>query len=119
MKDQITKAIHATLPIYLEDGADPYDINCGMCEEFAHEVLLAVGSSETLNPGAVWIEDLIDTPYPDANHKVIRWTSGPWVFYFDAECPEGTRDLSLLPVIANQGRTREEVIAARPQKERR
>jgi hypothetical protein len=95
---------------------DPYDINCGQCEEFAHDVLDALGVDETDDLCAVWIEDLIDTPYPDASHKVIRWVDGPWVFYFDAECPEGTRDLSLLPVIANQGRTREEVIAARPRR---
>jgi hypothetical protein len=33
--------------------------------------------------------------------------------YFDAECPEGTSDVRKIPAMANQKKTREEVIEAR------
>jgi len=58
----------------------------------------------------VWIEDLIDTPFPDANHAVILWESENGTVYFDAECPDGTKDISSIPAMANVNKTRGEVI---------
>ena len=117
---QVTKAILAMIPKYLEDVADPYDINCGLCEEFAIDVIRELGDGDDAEQfGMVWIEDMVDTPYPDASHAVIYLEAGTcgWL-YFDAECPQGVTDVSLIPAIANSGeygasKSRAEIIAER------
>jgi len=106
----ISQVIRETLPRFLQRVEDPYDINCGLCEEFAICVIDQLGG-ETEILCMVWIEDITDTPFPDAAHAVIRWESNEGYLYFDAECPEGTGDLSKIPAMANQGRTRQEVLA--------
>ncbi len=109
------KVSHITAMIHQARGkfvSDPYDINCGQCEEFATYVVDQLGG-ETHHLYPVWIEDMLDTPYPDAAHKVVCFHSMGVNIYFDAECPNGTTNLDRLPLIANRGRTRGEVLAGR------
>lgn len=122
---RITDAIKWTTRAYLKDDSkmhpkitDPYDINCGHCEDFAIEVLKRAGfdpySSDPQLAEMVWIEDLIDTPDPDASHAVVRleWFDGQFM-YFDSECPKGTLDAAKIPAVANKEKSRDEVIAER------
>jgi hypothetical protein len=120
MKAKITKTIRKTIPRFLKENSlggiwldDPYDINCGLCEDFAQEVIQQIAGGETSTLFMVWIEDLKGTPFPDASHAVICWKNGNKYMYFDAECPEGTSDVRKIPAMANQKKTREEVIEAR------
>jgi len=114
MRDKITQAINATLPQYLADNKlpDVYDVNCGLCEDFAGEIIDQLGG-ETDSLYMVWIEDLIDTPFPDASHSVICLNNNGERIFFDAECPEGTTDVRKIPAMVNQGVPRDEVIAQR------
>ena len=110
--EMVTQVIIETLPHFLQRVEDPYDINCGLCEDFANSVVDQLGG-ETDKMCVVWIEDIIDTPYPDAAHAVVRLESDERYIYFDAECPGGVRDLCEVPAMANQKRTRAEVITER------
>jgi hypothetical protein len=111
MQERITQAIFDTLPGFLDRVPDPYDINCGLCEEFAHEAIDRLGG-ETGSLWAVWLEDTF--PYlVNVSHKVICWGSGAGPVYFDSECPEGTRDVNRIPVVANRGVSRVDVITER------
>ena len=112
MHQHITDAVYRSLPCFLHSLPDPYDINCGECEDFAMHVINQLGG-ETDTLYMAWIEDLVDTPYPDASHAVICFAGEDGIVYFDAECPGGTADLRKIPAMANAGRTREEVVGRR------
>jgi len=114
MREQIARAIRAALPNFLEEHGleDPYDINCGLCEEFAIEIIDQLGG-ETETLCMVWIEDVVDTPFPDASHAVICLVVDETYIYFDCECPEGTTDLRQIPAMKNQGKSRGDVLAER------
>ena len=94
MREKITQAIQKAL---VEIQVSPFDINCGLCEEFALHVITKLQGKETDNLYIVWIEDIIDTPFPDASHAVICWDTEDGRIFFDSECPNGTNDLSEIP----------------------
>ena len=120
-RNRITQAIKVIVAQYLENKSeitDPYDINCGYCEDFGIEVLQLAGFDPyCVQPqlaNLVWIEDLKDTPDPDASHAVImlEWFDGQHM-YFDSECPEGVVDAAKIPAVVNKNKTKEQVISER------
>lgn len=108
-REQVTQAINAVLPDYLTRVEYPYDINCGLCEDFARDVIEKLGGY-TDELDYVWVEDIENTPAPDGAHCVIYLRCEGSTFYFDAEIPEGTNDLTQIPVIKNAEKSRAEVI---------
>lgn len=115
MKDKISSAIRALLPKYMfiltndgRDDAHPYDINCGLCEDFALEVIGLVGG-ETDDLVMVWIEDL-DERYEDYSHCVIQLEEDGQTYWFDSECPNGVIHLEDIPCVQNRKKPRKEVI---------
>jgi len=108
-KNTITQTIRKSLTEFPED---PYDINCGQCEDFAIHVIDQLGG-EGGDLYMVWLDDI--EHYSNFSHAVIRWDSGDGFIYFDSECPEGTDNLDRLPLVANTGRLRKEVLAERSQ----
>lgn len=83
--------------LVVEYETHPYDINCGMCEDFADDI-------EKLVPGAevLWGEqlpDLLPVAIYDAEaHCFIRFEG----FYFDAEEPYGVEHPTGLPLYMRQ-----------------
>ena len=97
MRELITAQIRSTLK---GNWPKPYDINCGLCEDFAQEVIHSLtGTGETPDLHMIWIEDLTHGKYKDFAHAVIRLNTPEGHLYFDAECPEGVYDLDDLPVV--------------------
>jgi hypothetical protein len=79
----ITQVIKEVTAIYLDlyNLTELYQINHGMCEDFAEDVC-------RLMPGAIALwNDEIDPNSPFA-HKVILYGRK----YYDCECPKGTRN---------------------------
>lgn len=71
---------------------DAYHINCGMCEDFAHDVLNLMGQSpyDEHNPEcfAAWGDELIgpkDDPDQYAYHCIVCYKGR----YYDSQHPEG------------------------------
>lgn len=83
----------------------PYDINCGLCDEFVHDVTKLLGG-ETDDFYGIWLDQLGE----DACHCVIRLKVNDKWLYFDAECPQGTYNIEEIPVIANKDKTRKQVV---------
>jgi hypothetical protein len=81
--------------------AHAYDINNGLCNDFADTIESRVDGAEGL-----WMEE-IDPKYEDYSHCVIRYNGR----FYDAECPQGVDSLDALPLVKNRGRTREQIIA--------
>lgn len=121
---EVTKVILDLIPEYLADPyvlrlakearskPDPYDINCGLCDEFCRAVCDALGG-ETDEFQGMYLEQLGDD-FEETNHCVIALKYGKHWLYFDSECPYGTNDPKRIPVFANMGKhTRSEVIKAR------
>jgi len=107
-RSDITEAIKGFLPSF---GVDPYDINNGLCEEFAVAVLGSLNFPLDV-ADFIWIDDQFEHLEHFA-HVVIRLRVGEDVFYFDAECPEGTSDINEIPVVKNKDKTRQQVISER------
>jgi hypothetical protein len=80
----ITKYIIDLIGCYQQRGwADsPQQINNGLCEEFAEEVVRLIPNAK-----AIWIEDTFPI---DASHKVVSYKGR----YYDAELPEGSSLIS-------------------------
>ena len=98
---------HILYPLFFKHtDHDPWDINCGLCEEFAIWVIDKLGGENTVL-SMVWVEDLEDI---DVGHAVICLDG---VIYFDAECPEGVSDLHDIPLVKNMGLSRAQAIAER------
>ena len=107
-REQITAAIHETI---LAFKVHPYDINCGLCEEFAYAVIRRLTGEETAGLHTNGIEDIPGTPAIWASHVIVQWNNKGAPIYFDAECPEGVADLRRLPLVANRYKTRAEVVS--------
>jgi len=69
----------------------PYEINDGLCEDFAYDVV------ETVDDPNV----RIDTPEAHGNEPLGEFGGHVWItdgdYYYDAEKPEGVEDWKALP----------------------
>lgn len=83
--------------------AHPWDINNGLCEDFAETI-------ESKVPGAqlFWLEEL-DSKYQNDGHCIIKFEGR----FYDAECPQGVDKLEEIPFLLNRGKGRAEVIASK------
>jgi hypothetical protein len=91
---EITEAINQTIQEFMEE---PYNINCGLCEDFAMCILDKLGiesgsSEETYELGTNNLEPEFADFLP--GHV--------WIVHkgkcYDAECPEGVDNFLLLPI---------------------
>lgn len=83
------------------DWPRPYDINCGLCEDFAIGVIDAItGERENETLYLIWIEDQ-HPRYEHYAHAVICLPLRDGYMYFDSECPVGVTDLNDIPVVKN------------------
>jgi hypothetical protein len=73
----------------------PAEINCGNCEEFAHDVKDAYGCGEPL-----WHDEM-----PDCSDSESVWWAHKFLEvdgrFYDSECPEGVDNWRELPCFAN------------------
>lgn len=96
----ITKAIQYFLKAYDES---PYQINCGLCEEFATDVLKRLGhpyKDETDERCMLWHDNMPDCTEEEAahwSHCFIKWDGK----FYDSECPEGVTEWRKLPIFVN------------------
>ena len=97
----ITSYIKMTVECFIQNGLaeSPYDINNGLCEDFA--IIL-----ETAGFGvSLWQDELEDrTPLSFGEHKKIIEDCGHHCFilngkqFYDAECPQGVTHPKDLPL---------------------
>lgn len=84
----------------IRHDATTWDINNGLCDEFAERIVARVSEAESV-------------PATDSDvclpHQVIAWRGR----FYDAECHHGVERLSELPIAANRGLTRAEVLMRR------
>lgn len=92
----ITEAIHALVAVYHDlYEIDAYEINCGMCEDFAHDIA-------KLFPGAIaeWGDGFTNNQ-DDANQYAYHCI----VFYknkfYDSQHPEGVEDFREISAFDN------------------
>lgn len=73
----------------------PWDINNGECDDFAWDLVEALGEGAESS----WVEDLPDHDYDtdgDIRHVVVMYRG----WYFDAEEPYGVKDWRHIPLCA-------------------
>lgn len=94
----ISKVIRAVVKVYekLYDQ-DAATINCGNCEELAHDVISLMGG-ESGSLVAVWNDELDETvndgDCQKPSHCFIRYRGK----YYDSETPEGVSEWEDLPI---------------------
>jgi len=92
----ISEVIRAVCNVYqMIYGQTPYDINCGNCEEFAHDVIGILNGGkpcEETEELSAWWNDELD-PQDEPCHKFIRYRGR----YYDSQSPEGVDDWRDLP----------------------
>lgn len=76
------RAAHAIRALVRKYEAHPWDINNGDCEEFAHDLM------EALGPDAQWAD------CGDARHSCVKFHGR----YYDAEEPYGVKHWRQLPL---------------------
>jgi hypothetical protein len=72
---------------------EPYQVNCGMCDELAQYV------EETIDGAEMFV---VEDEFPELSHishYAIRYKGR----YYDAEAPCGVDDVRELPIIKNHG----------------
>ena len=74
----------------LYDLEDSSEINNGMCEDFAEDLMSLLVEPEM---NTIWLDELSSSPYFPA-HKVLLYKGK----YFDSECPDGVVDWKDLPI---------------------
>jgi hypothetical protein len=76
----------------------PYDINCGMCEDFGQDILDILNDSEAKG---FWEDELIEGYDYEKNiggtHYFIRYKGR----FYDSECPNGVDTWKQLPLFVN------------------
>lgn len=75
-------------------GSCAWDINCGLCEEWAEAARLVVGGD------CVWL-DQVDDAYQDVAHCVLLLDGR----YFDSQHPSGVDHPSELSIVRGVSRT--------------
>lgn len=90
----ITETIREMLTVYaVQHGVDAWHINCGQCEDFARDVVEAMG----LNSDSMfWHDDMSDCTEDEAYtfaHCFIKYAGR----FYDSECPEGVDSWRELP----------------------
>ncbi len=97
----ISDTIEAVAEVYETlYNQDPYEINCGNCEEFAADVIDALGMVEGDTITALWHDEMPDCTAQENvwwSHKFIRFQGR----YYDSECPEGVDEWRELPCFQN------------------
>ena len=96
---EIEDLIDATVCIYERlYGQEAYDINCGNCENFAHDVIRLLGGW-TDDLKAVWQDDMKDctSREVDESHCFIMFNGR----FYDSQCSEGVDQWRELPVFAS------------------
>ncbi len=90
----ITEAIRAMLEVYaVQHDVDAWHINCGQCEDFAMDVLGAMGLDSY---SMFWHDDMPDCTEVEAStfaHCFIQYCG----HFYDSECPEGVDSWRELP----------------------
>lgn len=92
----------AIMQLITEYDQDPFFINCGLCEDFAVDVIVRAGTGEF-----IWLDDI--KPVLVRRRRVRRRSSNEINHaavlhdgkYYDAECPQGVSDYNKLPLVAN------------------
>lgn len=96
-KLEIVNAIKQTRQEYRTKGLIKKwcEINSGLCEDFASDVLDKLGISDELYP--IGYEEL-DMDDDIGGHVFLQWRTAKGKYlYFDAECPNGVKDPLSLP----------------------
>lgn len=98
------------LPAYLR-GKEPttWDINNGLCEEFAEAVAAKVDGAECVPAYDPELHPFREDGGWTADHFVVQHKGR----YYDCEAPDGTDHVRDLPLYRNRGKTRAEVLAER------
>jgi hypothetical protein len=99
---EISDLIEAVVQVYQTlYGQDDYEINCGNCEDFAHDVIDLMGGEVIDREGdgsnalvAVWNDEM--DPEHDGSHCFIRYRNR----FYDSQIPEGTDDWRNLPALS-------------------
>jgi len=90
----ITEIIHKILEVYaIQHGVDAWHINCGQCEDFALDVIEAMGLDSF---SMFWHDGMPDCTEEEAYtfaHCFIRYDGR----FYDSECPEGVDSWRELP----------------------
>lgn len=91
--DKLTELIHRLAEAW---GCDPYDINCGECENFAMAVLDENNRLEVKfeDIGEVGPEEFVGLEHDLPGHVWIVCGNK----HYDAECPEGVENWQDLPI---------------------
>lgn len=97
------------LPEYLR-GKDPHpwDINNGMCEEFAETVAARVPGAEAIPAYDPELHPEREDGGWDCDHFVVELAGR----FYDAECHSGVDRVRDLPIYRHRGQSRSEVICA-------
>lgn len=99
LRKEILKHTLIVLSTMDESKQTAWDINNGLCEDFALDIISKFGGeSDTLF--GVWLDEY------GVNHFVICFNEK----YYDAECPDGVDRITDIPCYKNRNRTREEVL---------
>lgn len=124
--EELTAAIAAHIKTYIEDGRAPnaYEINNGLCEDFAEEVVHHFVPRETDQFFTIWADNLTvdgdgeewDIPLIEQHWAASKPTHGLtwedvaneipshcWIIlngrHYDAECPQGVDNFFELPLL--------------------
>lgn len=98
--DDLQRAMRSATRLFLREVPTTWDINNGLCEDWAETVCADFAEAE-----AVWL-DSFDA---EANHCAVRCFDR----WYDAECLDGEEDWRELPFWKNRNRSREAVLLER------
>ena len=105
---EFQQLLRRTVKKFLEEVETTWDINNGLCEEFATEICELVPDADWF-----WIDDLLvpelGEEYADCAHCVIQFRKR----YYDAECIEGVDHLRDIPLVRNKDKSRDQVLRER------
>lgn len=94
----ITQIIETLVELYAAlYNVDAYHINCGLCEDFAHDVIDLLGGAVYKGPKkkrlfAAWGDELIDQEKEDSDKYAYHCIVCYHGRYYDSEHPQGVDD---------------------------
>ena len=90
----------------IECGLEPFDINCGKCEEFAQDLLDVFGKGELVCTESYVDYISYEENEPSVEPETRNFPGHVWIFFddkhYDAECPEGVENFMNLPIFSGE-----------------
>lgn len=100
----ITDAVTSLVVVYAGlYKTDAYHINCGLCEDFAIDLIVVMGGDPYRGSDDIWMA--WHDEMPDCTEDEATWHAHCFVVYqgryYDSEAPEGVNHWRDLPCIKN------------------